>query len=148
MNSENVVVNTQSSSDDTYNVSISEPQPHPDYSLTLLGSTDKKLEDHGKRIEGLEKLEKKASSILQEAKNALNVSEKINMITATVLVVAVIAFVIAIYGIWLDYSHNLYDERKYFLEFLKDYQTKDNAREDINMFKACIRNYGLKSCLN
>ncbi len=115
-----------------------------------LSVQDKKIED----------LEQRAENVLlsagmagARADSALAQAENINTRTAQVLIVVIlaflgviVAFVVCVYGIWMDYSRSNDENRKYFFDLLKDYETKESSAANLKEFKDCLWYEGTKFC--
>jgi hypothetical protein len=60
-------------------------------------------------------------------------------------------FLITIFTVLVDYGYNWYEYRKdqeqVLLDFEKKYQSKEDSKQDLENFKACVRMYGLASCV-
>lgn len=97
------------------------------------------FDDVKKNIEVLDGLQEETRKVLERAKD-------INSFTTYFLFILVVAFIIAFYQSVSDYKYHLDEQRRYFFEILKDYQTKENSQEYINNFKTCLRTYNLNIC--
>ncbi len=89
----------------------------------------------------IERLEERAEAVLN------NIERNTNIILY-VFVALGVTFVVAITGIWLDYSHNLDQQRNNFSNILEDYEKKSESKERENLLKDCINTYGLKFCVS
>jgi ribosomal protein L6P/L9E len=113
--------------------------PNPSNDTSSTSSLHLRIDDQDKKIKDVISVTDEARKATQEVRSALTV---INNIVIGVLVV----FVVTLVMLWADYSHNLDEERRYFNEILRGYQTKQDFDEEIKKFKRCVYSYGFNVC--
>lgn len=94
----------------------------------------------------IKNFQQEAKLAVDEAKIAVKTAEKINSTTVSILIAVIVAFTLAFIAITLEYLHNYDENRKNFYSLLKDYQTKEQAKEDLQLFKSCVYSYGFSVC--
>lgn len=129
-------------------------------SASANGITPEAAERFSEQDEKIKKLEARIKDVLGEAEKAnitvmgvLADARQTNTTTTQVLVAVILtfialvtAFVLSVYAIWTDYSYNNDQNRKYFFDLLKDYETKESAAANLKEFKDCLWYEGTKFC--